>query len=190
MAFRGPECTVRGSQAGGDLPASLPLDPPGDPLEGRNAGLVELLPARTQPAQPPRIGLRLRAQRLASEQGSAVYLNNLAYALTERGLLLERALEMALEANELTDYRDPNYVDTLAWALYQLGSYEAAEALMAPLAEAFDEPIFDYHFGAILLGVGRTTDGQEAIERAIAGGLDWWNRQAAERLLEHLSPTA
>jgi len=136
------------------------------------------------------IGLRLRAQRAAMEPERAVYLNNLAYALAERGMLLEQALTLALKANDLTDYRDPNYIDTLAWVLYQMGSYEAAESLMAPVAEAFDEPVYDYHYGAMLLGAGQTEQGRQRIERAIAAGLDWWTRREAERLLEQLASAA
>jgi len=134
--------------------------------------------------------LRLRAQMVALHPGSAVHLNNLSYALAERRLLLDQALDLALEANELTGSRDPIYIDTLAWVLYQMGRYEEAARLMRPVAKAFDEPVYDYHLGAILIARGETEQGRKAIERAIADGLDWWNRRDAERLLHRLKPTA
>jgi uncharacterized Ntn-hydrolase superfamily protein len=62
---------------------------------------------------------------LAEEEGDAQVYNGLAWALAERGLYPEFALETALKAHELAS-EDPNVMDTVAEAHFAAGDPEAA----------------------------------------------------------------
>lgn len=62
---------------------------------------------------------------LASGERDPQMLNNFAWALAERGLQPQRAVELAFEAHSLAP-EDMNIVDTLAEALYAAGRYAEA----------------------------------------------------------------
>lgn len=53
-------------------------------------------------------------------------LNNYGYSLAERGIQLERALDMATRA-VAADSNNAAYLDTKAWVYYRLGRYQEAE---------------------------------------------------------------
>lgn len=53
-------------------------------------------------------------------------LNNYAYSLAERGLRLDRALEMSRKAVDAQP-DNPSYLDTIGWIYYRLGNYPEAE---------------------------------------------------------------
>jgi len=166
-------------------------DAPGDPsmheLLERSYRRLENEPAAEAEWE---FALNAHTMLLMQNSGSAVILNNFAYSLAERGVHLNRALQMARLANEKTEYNNPLYLDTLAWVLYRQGRYAEAELWIRSVADDADEPIYDFHLGAILLGGGKAFEGQRLIERAIDQGLDWWNRQEAERLLHDSAKTA
>ena len=111
-------------------------------------------------------------------------MNDLAYALAERKLHLDRAQNLAILANEKTGYQNAFYLDTLAWVLYHQGQYGKAEILMQKVLELKpDDSIFKFHLGAIWIGLGRIQEGREMVQSALDQGLDWWEHQLAERLL-------
>jgi len=57
-------------------------------------------------------------------------LNNYAYSLSERGISLERARQMATSALEVQP-DNSSYLDTMGWIYYQLGDYTRAETFVA-----------------------------------------------------------
>jgi tetratricopeptide (TPR) repeat protein len=56
----------------------------------------------------------------------SLVLNNYAYSLSERGLQLDRALEMSKEA-VTKDSLNASYLDTYGWIQFKLGNYREAE---------------------------------------------------------------
>lgn len=80
---------------------------------------------------------------------------NLVFAFADRGIKLDRALELA--RGELKYRRDIYSYDALAWALYKNGRYtEARECMDQALALKTPEPVFREHAAAI----------SQALERA------------------------
>jgi pentatricopeptide repeat protein len=53
-------------------------------------------------------------------------LNNYGYSLAERGMQLDRALDMATKATTAQP-DNPSYLDTMGWVFYRLGRYDEAE---------------------------------------------------------------
>lgn len=73
-----------------------------------------------------------RALRLDPE--SALLLNNYAYSLSERGIQLERALEMVQKSIE-QDPENSSYLDTIGWVYYKLGEYDKAASYILKAIE-------------------------------------------------------
>lgn len=128
--------------------------------------------------------LGLLAQQVKENPADPLALNNLAYSLAERDLLLDRALAWSIKSNELTDYASPIYVDTLAWVFYKQGNYEEAEKYMTEVVESSDEAVFLFHLGAIKVALGEEAQGRGLIQEALEQGLDWWEREQAEEILK------
>lgn len=86
---------------------------------------------------------------LAIYPTNALLLNNYSYSLGERGVHLERALEMARRALE----RDPQngaYLDTIGWIYYKLGNYpRALEYLQQAAAQMENSPEVLEHLGDV-----------------------------------------
>lgn len=130
--------------------------------------------------------LGLMANRLVQSRNQPREMNNLAYSLAERELLLDQALDLAMRANQATNFSNPAFLDTLAWVFYRRGDYEKAEQIMRPVAASADLPIYQYHLGAILTAAGKTQEGRNLIQQSIEGGLFWWDRLEAEEILAEL----
>lgn len=74
-------------------------------------------------------------------------LNYLGYSWVDRGLNLEKALEMIRQAVALRPY-DGFFVDSLGWAHYRLGQYEEAVAFLERAVELRPEdPTITDHLG-------------------------------------------
>src|SRR5208283_4609437 len=81
------------------------------------------------------------------DPGSPFIANNLAYLYLEHGGDVHVALSLAQQAKQkLPD--SPIVSDTIGWALYKLGS---AEAAVGPLSESVrrapGNPLYQYHLG-------------------------------------------
>jgi membrane associated rhomboid family serine protease/Flp pilus assembly protein TadD len=124
--------------------------------------------------------LAFLAYRFQNRPGS---LNNLAYALAERNQNLETAFSLSLTANKLSRFQDSAYLDTLAWVLYRQGRYQKAEMILRPLVNTEEHPDYFYHYGAVLLAMGREEEGRRYIRQAIDRGLNWWERDEAQSLM-------
>ena len=87
--------------------------------------------------------------------------NNYSYSLAERGLQLERALEMSTEAVK-ADSGNSSYLDTLGWILYKLGRYDEAAGYVSKAAGRQDaSAVVQEHLGDIYFKMG---DKQKAME--------------------------
>jgi len=79
----------------------------------------------------------LYEQALRLDPNAHIILNNYGYSLAERGLQLERALEMASRA-VAADSLNSSYLDTIGWVYYKLGNYIEAERYIRKAIEAGD----------------------------------------------------
>lgn len=68
----------------------------------------------------------LYERALKLDPKSHLIMNNYGYSLAERGLQLERALQMSLQAIEAEPNND-SYLDTVGWVYFKLGHYEEAQ---------------------------------------------------------------
>lgn len=100
-------------------------------------------------------------------------LNNFAYYLSEERRDLERALAMAMRANEL-DGQNATYLDTQAWVLYQLGRYDEAQTVMrqALVLDSSKSSELLLHYGDILYALGQTFMAKTYWQRALEAGAD------------------
>jgi tetratricopeptide (TPR) repeat protein len=91
----------------------------------------------------------LYEQALRLDPANHVVLNNYSYSLAERGIQLERALEMVKKALETKpDYA--SYLDTIGWVYYRLGEYkEAAEYVRRAIAKGDASAVVYEHLGDI-----------------------------------------
>jgi tetratricopeptide (TPR) repeat protein len=67
----------------------------------------------------------LYERALKVDPRSHLVMNNYGYSLAERGLQLERALQMSLQAIEAEPNND-SYLDTVGWVYFKLGRYDEA----------------------------------------------------------------
>lgn len=121
---------------------------------------------------------------LRNNPDNALVLNNYAYYLSLRGERLEKALEMAIKANELVP-DNVYYVDTYAWVLYKLGHYNEAEKMMKKCLGLDKNPSGANleHYGDILLKLGKESEAVEYWKKAQkAGGA---SKELEQKLKEH-----
>jgi len=111
-------------------------------------------------------------QALAIVPDQPLALNNLAYLLLQQGGNLDVAFSMAQNARRGMP-QSPNAADTLGWAYYQKGIYQAAinqfqEALR--LGEKIgipDDPVVHYHLGMAYEKAKQTALARQHLERAV-----------------------
>jgi len=115
--------------------------------------------------------------------------NNLAFIYIDNGIYLERALEMAKKAVELSPGNGA-FRDTLGWGYYQLGDYEqaveeltAALELMGETERPWDRALVHYHLGMAYAAQNRWASAEEQFKKAL--GLDP-RLESAERELKQL----
>ncbi len=98
-------------------------------------------------------------------------LNNYAYYLSESGLSLDKAEQMAVKANELSP-DNPTFLDTYAWILYKKGNYTEALNKMENVMRLDKDPsaVVLEHYGDILYKLNRIDDAKMWWERASEKG--------------------
>ena len=108
---------------------------------------------------------------LRNDPDNALVLNNYAYYLSLRGERLDKALEMAIHANELVP-DNVYYLDTYAWVLYKLGRYKEAEKQMKKCLSIDKNPSGANleHYGDILLKLGKDSEAREYWNKAKQAG--------------------
>lgn len=80
---------------------------------------------------------RIYEQALRLDARNHVILNNYSYSLAERGIQLDRALQMAKEAVEKQP-ENSSYLDTIGWVYFKLGKYDEAKKYIAKAVELRD----------------------------------------------------
>ena len=112
-----------------------------------------------------------KALRLYSDNASV--LNNYAYFLSLEKRNLERALQMATRANELSE-NNATYLDTKAWILYTLGRYAEAKKVMQLALSLNRSKSHEYmlHYGDILHALGEEFMAKTYWRKALEMGAD------------------
>jgi tetratricopeptide (TPR) repeat protein len=106
-------------------------------------------------------------QALSAGARSPGVLNSLAYAYAEHGQRLERALELALEAQrQLPDSLE--VADTLGWVQLRRGDHVQALPQLQRAAQGLPkQPNVAYHLGLAELAAGHADAGRRALQRCL-----------------------
>jgi tetratricopeptide (TPR) repeat protein len=122
----------------------------------------------------------LYEQGLKQDPKSALLLNNYGYSLAERGLQLQRALEMSKQA---VTFEPDNaaYLDTYGWIFYMLENYnEAATYVEKSIATGTASSVVHEHLGDIYKKLGKTEKALELWKKAFE--MDPKNEAAKEKI--------
>lgn len=125
-------------------------------------------------------------QKLASEHpNDAPALNNLAWLYQQQGDLA-KAQQMAERALALAPGNGP-IEDTLGWILLAQGKTQKALAYLTAAAALYpSDPDIQYHFAVALDRNGRASDARALLEKLLASGGKFADKDAAEKLLQQL----
>jgi Tfp pilus assembly protein PilF len=108
----------------------------------------------------------LYERALKIDPNSHLVMNNFGYSLAERGLQLDRALEMSLKAIA-AEPKNPSYLDTVGWVYFKLGKYEEARDYVAKaLAGEASATVFE-HMGDILFKLGKKDGAEQYWKQAL-----------------------
>jgi len=128
---------------------------------------------------------------LTEDSGNPVVCNYLGYMLAERGMEIERAVQLircALEAEP----ENPYYLDSLGWAFFKQGRpLEALPVLGRALEVGGEEPEILKHAGMVLIELGELNRALSMLERSLEGAS--WDavlRIRIEELLEEQKSSA
>jgi tetratricopeptide (TPR) repeat protein len=103
---------------------------------------------------------------LQLDPGHAEALNYIAYSLAERGVDLERALQLVEMA--LQQKQSAHILDTLGWVHFRAGRLGPARiALERAAAEMPTDPVVLEHLGDLYRALGLTGEAHEAYQRAL-----------------------
>lgn len=110
-------------------------------------------------------------------------LNNLALNLAESGDL-ENARSHAKNAYQ-TDPRNPAIQDTYGWVLVLSGDPGKGMPLLTQAAQALpNDPTVMYHLGSALFKAGKSQEGKQYVQRALAAGLPTPLQRKARALVD------
>ena len=112
---------------------------------------------------------------------NALVLNNYAYSLAERNLLLDKALEMSRKSLRIDD-QQASFLDTYGWILFRLGQYqEALEYIGKALKlNTTEDAVLCEHYGDVLYKLGMINEAREYWQKAALIG------KGSEKLLKKI----
>ncbi|MBI3005834.1 MAG: tetratricopeptide repeat protein [Ignavibacteriales bacterium] len=123
---------------------------------------------------------RLYEEALKIDPKSHLILNNYSYSLAERGLQLERALEMAIEA-VAAEPDNASYLDTLGWIYFKLGKLrEAQEYIAKSVATGRASSVVHEHLGDIYYKMNEKDKAKEMWQKAFE--MDGKNQSLKEKI--------
>jgi len=124
---------------------------------------------------------RLYEEALKIEPQNHLVLNNFGYSLADRGVQIERALEMAKKAVEAQP-DNTSYLDTIGWVYYRLGQYDKALIYVKRAVEKGEVSAVVYeHLGDIYF---RLNEKERALEQWNAAlKLDGKNSALREKIV-------
>ena len=87
---------------------------------------------------------------LKADPNQAYVINYLAYTWIEKGVKIEKSLDMLEKANKLKS-NDPFIIDSLGWALFKLERYEESKTYLQMAVRLMPgDPTVNDHFGDVL----------------------------------------
>jgi tetratricopeptide (TPR) repeat protein len=109
----------------------------------------------------------LYKRALEVDTNNALILNNYAYSLSERGLMLNEALDMSQRAVK-QEPTNSSYLDTIGWIYFRLGRYEEAKEniLKASATEDKNATILN-HLGDVYFKLGEKVKANEFWNKAL-----------------------
>ena len=118
---------------------------------------------------------------IQANESHAPALNYLGYMLADRGQKLPEALAFIKRALAI-DENNPAYLDSLGWAHYRMGAFEAA---LAPLENAARQlpkvSVINEHLGDLYVQLRRYQDAVAAFDRALSGDRDGIDATALQK---------
>jgi putative PEP-CTERM system TPR-repeat lipoprotein len=124
---------------------------------------------------------------LALSPKFAAALNNLAYLYSEHFNQLDKAAQLAEQAQRLYP-ADPSVADTLGWIYYRKADYpRALSVLTQAAATAPNEPEIQCHLGMVRYALGQEAPARLALQRGLEGDKDFPEKDAARRRLAILA---
>ena len=109
----------------------------------------------------------LYERALKIDPRSHLVMNNYGYSLAERGLQLERALQMSLQAIE-AEPNNESYLDTVGWVYFKLGRYDEAHKYIAKAIGAGGASATVYeHMGDIQFKLGEKKKAEQFWKQAL-----------------------
>jgi tetratricopeptide (TPR) repeat protein len=123
---------------------------------------------------------RLYEEALQLDSSRSLILNNFAYSLSERGLQLDRAYQMAQKAVD-AEPENASYLDTMGWILFKLSRYREAETFVKKaIAKGEASAVVYEHLGDIYF---KLDDKSQALEHwQMALKLDETNSALREKI--------
>jgi len=119
---------------------------------------------------------------IAIDSNDSQAFNNYAYSLVERGIELEKALELASKAIEI-EPNNASYLDTIGWIYYKKNNFKKAQYYIeTSLTLNNDNSVVLEHLGDIMMKINKTSDAMNFYRRALS--IDKSN----QRLKEKVSP--
>ena len=117
-----------------------------------------------------------------SDSLDAQAFNNYAYSLVERGIELEKALELASKAIKI-EPNNASYLDTIGWIYYKKNNFKKAQYYIeTSLTLNNDNSVVLEHLGDIMMKIDKISDAMNFYRRALS--IDKSN----QRLKEKVSP--
>ncbi len=105
---------------------------------------------------------------LEREPGHAPTLNYLGYMWADRGVRLEEAEDLILEAVKQSP-RNGAYIDSLGWIYYKLGRYDLAEKHLLDAAGLIpDDATIQEHLGDLFVQIGDLERAMDRYEQAMS----------------------
>jgi tetratricopeptide (TPR) repeat protein len=109
----------------------------------------------------------LYERALKVDPRSHLVMNNYGYSLAERGLQLERALQMSLQAIQAEPNND-SYLDTVGWVYFKLGRYDEALKYISKAITAGGASATVYeHMGDIQYKLGAKNKAEQFWKQAL-----------------------
>jgi tetratricopeptide (TPR) repeat protein len=117
---------------------------------------------------------------LKIDSANALINNNYAYALSERGIQLDRALKM-VDIALLAEPKNSSYLDTKGWIYFKMGKYKIAKEYIEKAIDTGGESaVMLEHLGDIVYKIGEQDYAKKLWEKALK--LDVTNSELKQKI--------
>ena len=79
-------------------------------------------------------------------------------------------------------------MDTIGWIHYKMGDFNLAyDFIEAALNKSPEDPVHNYHMGAVLFSSGKLNEAWEKLKNALSANESFSGREDAEKMLGQIS---